>query len=112
MIGESSFERATRINLIAKSLVKGLNEKVKAYFVLIEKEFNENDFIFTVANKYSALEVKAIKEGEGTYLTKFGEGWTLFVNHENNKIVSELSFNISHSMTSQEVTDEIKYMIF
>ena len=53
MIGESSFERTTRINLIAKSLVKGLNEKV-----------------------------------------------------------SELSFNISHSMISQEVTDEIKFMIF
>ena len=38
---ETSLERALRIKSIAKQLIESSSEKVKAYFTLIGREFNE-----------------------------------------------------------------------
>ena len=105
---ETSLERALRIKSIAKQLIESSSEKVRAYFALIGREFNEEDLLYHVSNEYSKLEVQAIEKGIGIYPSRFANGWILTLFCCGEEIVAELIFSLSSSTVSQEITEKIK----
>ena len=105
---ETSRERALRIQSIAKQLIENSSEKVKAYFTLIGREFNEEDLLYHVSNEYSKLEAQAIEKGIGIYPSRFANGWILTLYHCGEEIIAELILSLSSSMISQEITEKIK----
>lgn len=111
---ESSSQRTKRIHQIAENLLLRLEnlEKIKAYFVLVGREWNEEKLLFEIANKYSSLEVQAFENGYGIYNERWNNGWQLVVEYFNNEpgeeIIPELCFRIGTSSLSIKVTEEIK----
>lgn len=83
MIKESSSQRSRRIHKIAKDLLSRFEhlEKLKAYFVLIGKEWNEEKILFEIANKYSNLEVRALENGYGIYNERWNNGWQIVLEY-------------------------------
>ena len=110
---ESSSQRTKRIHQIAENLLLRLEnlEKIKAYFILVGREWNEEKLLFEIANKYSSLEVQAFENGYGIYNERWNNGWQLVVEYFNNEpgeeIIPELCFRIGTSSLSIKVTEEI-----
>ena len=111
---ESSSQRTKRIYQIAKDLLSRFEhlEKLKAYFVLIGKEWNEEKILFEIANKYSSLEAQAFENGYGIYNERWNNGWQLVVEYFNNEpgeeMIPELCFRIGTGSLSINVTEEMK----
>ena len=114
MMQESSSQRSRRINEIAKDLLSRFDhlEKLKAYFVLIGKEWNEEKILFEIANTYSSLEVRALENGYGIYSDRWNNGWKIVLEYFNNdhgeEMIPELFYHIGSSSLSFKVTEEIK----
>jgi hypothetical protein len=114
MIKESSSQRSRRIHKIAKDLLSRFEhlEKLKAYFVLIGKEWNEEKILFEIANKYSSLEARALENGYGIYNERWNNGWQIVLEYFNNdpgeEMIPELFYHIGISSLSLKVTDEMK----
>ena len=111
---ESSSQRAKRIYQTAENLLLRLEnlEKIKAYFILVGREWNEEKLLFEIANKYSSLEAQAFENGYGIYNERWNNGWLLIVEYFNNEsgeeIIPELSFRIGTSSLSINVTEGMK----
>ena len=104
---ESSSQRTKRIHQIAENLLLRLEnlEKIKAYFILVGREWNEEKLLFEIANKYSSLEVQAFENGYGIYNERWNNGWHIVSDnpdHHQNTLDSDLEGQMLHKSNQEQ----------